>query len=160
MTDTPNSFFSLPDKLTNIISRAIINIKNSESNHPPGALKGTTKNPHKQVHENQKGIKCNNCENWVHAKCNGTTDKEHQQLGLKADDIPWSCIFCIIKQRAETFPFGFLSKLELRELNGVDLPSFLSTLPSYDTQSKLTKMPNLGVFDTDVNFVQSMNSKY
>ena len=70
------------------------------------------------------------------------------------------CISCIIKQRKEIFPFGFLSKLELRDLNEVDLPSFLSTLPSYDTQSKLIKMPNLGNFDIDKNFVQSMNSKY
>ena len=35
--DRPDSFFSAPDKLTNIISRAIINIKNSESDHPPRA---------------------------------------------------------------------------------------------------------------------------
>ena len=162
--DTPDSFFSAPDKLTNIISRAIINIKNSESDHPPRAKKNY-KNPcslcHKQVRENQKGIQCNNCDNWVHAKCNGTTtDKEYQQLRLEADDVPWSCISCIIKQRAEIFPFGFLSKLELCDLNGVDLPSFLRTLPSYDTQSKLSKMPNLGDFDIDENFVQSINSKY
>ena len=99
-------------------------------------------------------------ENWVHAKCNGTTDNNCQQLMLEADDVPWSCISCIIKQRTEMFPFGFLSKLELRDLNGVDLPSFLSTVPSYDTQSNLTKMPNLGDFKIDENFVQSMNSKY
>ena len=42
--DTPDSFFSTPDKLTSIISRAIINIKNSESNHPPRAKK-KYKNP-------------------------------------------------------------------------------------------------------------------
>ena len=87
--DTPDSFFSVPDKLTNIVSRAIINIKNSESNHPPRAKKNY-KNPcslcHKQVIENQKGIQCNNCENWVHAKCSGTTNKEYQQLRLEADD--------------------------------------------------------------------------
>ena len=35
--DTPDSFFSTPDKLANIISRAIINIKNSESDHQPRA---------------------------------------------------------------------------------------------------------------------------
>ena len=61
--DTPDSFFSIPDKLTNIISRDIINIKNSESDHPPRAKKNY-KNPcslcHKQVRENQKGIQCNN----------------------------------------------------------------------------------------------------
>ena len=112
------------------------------------------------MRENQKGIQCNNCDNWVHAKCNGTTDGEYQQLRLEADDVPWSCISCIIKQRAEMFPFSFLSKLELCDLNRVDLPSFLGTLPSYDTQSKLTKMPNLGDFDNDENFVQSISSKY
>ena len=161
--DTPDSCFSVLVKLTNIISRAIINIKNSESNHPPMAKKNY-KNPcslcHKQVRENRKGIQCNNCEIWIHVTCNGTTDKDYQQLRLEADDVPWSCISCIIKQRAEIFLFGFLSKLELRNLNGVDLLSFLSTLPSYDTQSKLTKMTNLGDFEIDENFVQSMNSKY
>ena len=90
--DTPDSFFSAPDKLTNIISRAIINIKNSESNHPPRAKKNY-KNPcslcHKQVRENQKAIQCNNCDNWVHAKCDGTTNKEYQQLRLEADDVPY-----------------------------------------------------------------------
>ena len=50
--------------------------------------------------------------------------------------------------------------LELCDLNGVDLPSFLRTLPSYDTQSKLSKMPDLGDFHIDENFVQSINSKY
>ena len=35
--DTLDSFVSVPEKLTNIISRAIINIKNSESDHPPRA---------------------------------------------------------------------------------------------------------------------------
>ena len=58
------------------------------------------------------------------------------------------------------FLWAFLSKLELCDLNGVDLPSFLRTLPSYDTQSKVSKMPNLGDFDIDENFVQSINSKY
>ena len=81
-------------------------------------------------------------------------------IRLEADDVPWSCISFIIKQRAEIFPFGFLSKLELRDLNGVDLPSFLSILPSYDTQSKLTKLSNVGDFDIDESFAQSINSKY
>ena len=42
--DTPDSFLSTSDKLINIISRAIINTKNSESDHPPRAKKNY-KNP-------------------------------------------------------------------------------------------------------------------
>ena len=68
--------------------------------------------------------------------------------------------FLYYQTKSRNFSFWLLSKLELRDLNGVNLPSFPSTLPSYDTQSKLTKMPNLGDFDINENFLQPMNSKY
>ena len=41
------------------------------------------------------------------------------------------------------------------DLNGIDLPSHLQTLPSFETQSK----PKLNDFDIDENIISTMNSK-
>ena len=43
---------------------------------------------------------------------------------------------------------------------GVDLPSQLELLPSYEIMSKLSKLPNLDDYDIDENYVQAINSKY
>ena len=58
------------------------------------------------------------------------------------------------------FPFGLLSKLELLDLYGIDLPSHLETLPSFETCSKLVNLPNLNDFDIDENVINAVNSKY
>ena len=79
---------------------------------------------------------------------------------MEDDDIPWSCIICLIKLNAEIFPFGLLSKLELLDLYGVDSPSHLKTLPSFETRSKVINLPNLEDFDIDENVVNAVNSKY
>ena len=76
------------------------------------------------------------------------------------DDIPWTCLVCQIKHNAEIFPLGLLSKFELLDLNGIDLPSHLQTLPSLETRSKLVNLPNLNDFDIDENIINTINSKY
>ena len=38
---------------------------------------------------------------------------------------------------ADVFPFGLSSKSELLQLNGIDLPSQLATLPAYEILSRL-----------------------
>ena len=114
----------------------------------------------KRVAKNQKSIQCNTCGFWIHKSCEGMTDAEYQRLDEEDDDIPWSCIICLIKLNAEIFPFGLLSKLELLDLYGVDLPSHLKTLPSFETRSKLINLPNLEDFDIDENVVNAVNSKY
>ena len=43
---------------------------------------------------------------------------------------------------------------------GVDLPSQLELLPSYEIRSKLSKLPNLDDYDIDENYIQAINSKY
>ena len=40
------------------------------------------------------------------------------------------------------------------------MPSLFELLPSYETVSKLTKMPNLDSFDLDENLIQTIDSKY
>ena len=61
---------------------------------------------------------------------------------------------------ASKFPFGYLSKIELHGLYGLDFPSQLQLLPSYELRSKLSDIPTLDNFDIDENDVQSISSKY
>ena len=74
------------------------------------------------------------------------------------ENVP--CIICVIDEMALKFPFGYQSKVELNDLYGIDLPSHLQLLPSYDIRSKLSKIPTLDNFDLDEIYVQSTNSKY
>ena len=98
---------------------------------------------------NTDGIYCTNCLQWVHRKCNGTTKQEYQILSEEPDDYPFTCIMCTIEHNAQIFPLTFLDKIELNELNGIDLPSQLSSLPPYEVRSKLMKLPSLNDFDMD-----------
>ena len=49
---------------------------------------------------------------------------------------------------------------ELLDLYGIDLPSHLETLPSFETCSKLVNLPNLNDFDIDENVISAVISKY
>ena len=85
---------------------------------------------------------------------------EFQKLLEEDDEVPWFCLVCQIKLNAEIFPFGALSKLELLDLYGIDLPSHLQTLPSFETRSKLENLPHMNDFDIDDNIVNTIYSKY
>ena len=50
---------------------------------------------------------------------------------------------CVMKQNSQFTPLFFLDKSKLLELNGIDQPSQLSSLESYELKSKLTHMPSL-----------------
>ena len=78
---------------------------------------------------NTDGIYRTNCLQWVNRKCNGTTKQEYQILSEEPDDYPFTCIMCTIEHNAQIFPLTFLDKIELNELNGIDWPSQLSSLP-------------------------------
>ena len=67
---------------------------------------------------------------------------------------------CTIDDMASKFAFDYLSKIELNELYGVDLPSQLELFPPFEIRSKLSQIPNLDDNDIDENFVQSIYSKY
>ena len=73
---------------------------------------------------------------------------------------PWTCLVCQIKHNSEVFPFGLLSKFELLDLNGINLPSHLQALHSFETRSKLVNLPNLNDFGIDENIISTINSKY
>ena len=65
-----------------------------------------------------------------------------------------------MKENAHMFPFFFLDKHEILDLNGIDLPSHLKLLESYDFKSKLKSMPNLQELDMDENLINKVNSDY
>ena len=81
-------------------------------------------------------------------------------MSKEDDDLPFHCVVCIIQNNANIFPFGYLSKSEMLDLFGTDMPSQLAMLPSYAVLSKLTKLPYLGDFDMDEIVVHSINSKH
>ena len=43
---------------------------------------------------------------------------------------------------------------------GIDLPSQLALLPTFETLSKLSNLPNLNDFDMDENLIHTTDSKY
>ena len=47
-------------------------------------------------------------------------------------NLSWQCILCAIDEMASKFPFGYHSNMELSDINGLDLPSQLRLLPSYE----------------------------
>ena len=94
----------------------------------------------------------------IHKSCEGLKDDEFLKLVEEDDDIPFSWLTCKIKRNAGIFPFGLLSKFELPDLYGIDLPSLVQTLPCFETRSKLTELPNMSDFDIDENLISTISS--
>ena len=121
-----------PD-LAHIISTVVSSIKSNQT------LKLTSKKPRpckfpcsvcgKNVNKNQKAIECSKCLMWSHASCNGIGKSEYSELMKEDDELSWYCLPCLILSNSEAFPFGFLSKTELCDLFGVDMPSLFELLP-------------------------------
>ena len=65
-----------------------------------------------------------------------------------------------MKENSQIFPFYFLDKSDILELNGIDLPSQLELLGSYQLKSRLAKLPNLQDFGMDENLIHAVNSEY
>ena len=114
----------------------------------------------KNCNKNQDATYCTSCSQWVHRKCNCTSKTEYKKLSDEPDDVPFRCMLCVMKENSEIFPHFFLDKSQLLELNGIDLPSQLTFLESYDIKSRLMNMPNLHDFDMDENLIHKVNSHY
>ena len=146
MASTHNSSNSIPDDpteytdLANIIWCPMTKIKIGEYNNRSRKSKRKCKFScsvcNKNCNENQQPIFCSQCTNWVHRKCNGTSKAEFDTLSREDDDLPFHCIVCIIQNNADIFSFGYLSKSEMPDLFGIDMPSQLATLSSYAVCSK------------------------
>ena len=80
----------------------LINTNTSLTNHPYPCLICL-----KNVNQNQKAMFCNSCNNWIHIKCEGMTEKDYNtQVELNShlndDEIEeqkWYCIKCINKRK-------------------------------------------------------------
>ena len=145
--------------LINMIKLAITKLK---SNNIKLRKSRTVKYPCSVCDKNcmVDAIFCTHCNKWVHRKCNATSKQEYASLSAEPDDAPFQCLLCSMKENSQIFPFFFLDKIELLELNGVDLPSHLKLLGNYDIKSKLANMPNLNDFDLDENLIHKVNSNY
>ena len=134
----------LDNDLTDIIKTVTTKLKTNDSSHST-QKKREAKFPcsmrDKNCNKNQQAIFCTNCLNWVHGKGNGTTKTEYQKLSQEPDDLPFHCMLCIMKQNSQFIPLFFLDKSELLELNGIDLPSQLSSLESYELNPSLLTCP-------------------
>ena len=109
---------------------------------------------------NQEAIFCTHCDQWVHRKCNATSKQEYTILSNEPDDAPFQCLLCNMKESSQNFLFFFLDKSNLSDLNGIELPSQLKLLESYEFKSKLTNMPSLHDFDMDENLIHKVSSDY
>ena len=152
----------LDPNLADIISNVILKLNSNKlmKKKKSRASKYPCSVCEKNVNKNQKAIQCSQCQLWSHASCNGIGKSEYKNLMDEDDDVPWHCIPCLVLENSRIFPFGFLSKTELCDLMGVDLPSQLDLLPSFEIASKLTNLPSLNSCDLDENLVQTINSSY
>ena len=150
--------------LVDTIKFAVAKLKNINEEQGHSKRKRFAKYPcsicEKNCSDNQEAIYCTCCLNWVHRKCNGTSKTEYVKLTNEPDGDPFHCMLCIMKENSQIFPFFFFDKSQLLQLNGIDLPSQLKLLESYDVKSKLTSMPGLHDFDMDENLIHKVNSKY
>ena len=149
-------------KLAYIIADIISNLKSQQiqSNKTKRACKYPCSVCSKSVNKNQKAIQCDQCNSWSHASCNGISKSEYESLVQEDGSISWCCLPCQILNWANIFPFSFLSRSELLDMNEVDLPSQLTNLLPFEISSRLNNLSNLNYFDLDENLVHSIDSKY
>ena len=110
----------------------------------------------KNIPINHKSVFCNNCNCWVHIKCNNISLTEYKVLQEEPDDVPWFCLKCTMVM----FPFGQLENEELSNLYDFDFPSFVDSVPSFEITSSLTNLPNLSDYDIDEHLPSNINSSY
>ena len=159
ITTLPDDSLDLFDIVTNVVTKSSSQIVYKKAK-PKRKFKFPCGTCDKSVNKNQKSIYCNNCGLWVYKSCEGLTDGEFQKLVEEDKHIPLSSLICKVKSNAEIFPFCLLSKLELLDLYGFDLPSHLETPISFETHSKLVNLPNLNDFDINETIINAVNSKY
>eukprot|EP00794_Sanderia_malayensis_P008404 gene8404-9304_t len=111
---------------------------------------------HKNVNSNQAAIYCNECNSYVHIKCNDISPAEYKVYQDESDNVAWFCMKCT----EALFPFGSLEFEELSHLYDFDLPSFVDSALSFDVTSNLRNLPNLDDYDIDEQLSSNVNSNY
>ena len=96
------------------------------------------------VNQNQNAVFCDQCDKWIHIKCNNISKIEYETSQKEPHNSKhWICIKCIIINNSLLFPFTLESDEVLLGLNGISLPSLADSLPSFEISSTLTNLPNL-----------------
>ena len=165
LTDASTSYITLnTDPLSIFITTAIR--ARSQTNRTPKHKKQNINYQcgicSESVKKNQYVCFCVSCHQWIHfIKCNKSTKSEYAALIDESEDIPpWYCVKCTISKIADMFPFLSLDNNERNDLHHIDKISHLDLLPSYELQSKLSRMPNLSDADIENNYVYRINSDY
>ena len=63
----------------------------------------------KAVASNHRALFCNNCEKWVHIKCNFISPTQYDKFIDESDDTPWLCFKCI----SDSMPYQSIDNLDL-----------------------------------------------
>jgi len=104
----------------------------------------------KPVKSNQRGIFCDYCNRWTHAKCILLTDVELQQLSCC--DEPWLCTSCL----QSIFPFNHISndyEFLMEASNDIDYQSLNFNPYLYDDSRFLLNSEDL---DPDINYYNNI----
>ena len=112
---------------------------------------------HKNITKNQKSVSCSRCGFWYHTKCDDMSKSDDQNWILKFGN---ACTACIISERKAILPFCSLTNEFLLNVYDLEIPSHVDQLPSFESISRLTSLPNLSDFDIDENLQHSIDSRY
>ena len=115
---------------------------------------------HKSVHDNQKAVFCNECNFYIHIKCNNMSVLEYEVLVNEVDDVPWFCINCTEKYHAYVFHFGSIENQTLLNISDFDKPSVVDSIPSFEITSHLPNLPNLQDYDIGEHLPSNIDSSY
>ena len=121
----------------------------------------------RQVKHNDKAIFCSVCLHWIHIKCNGISVDEYKFRMKRNRDNPdsiendkWTCLNCVIAERSDTFPLGWINNYELSCLNSSDSVLIAEMIPEFHLASEALSINNLNNKDIDENLVDNINCKY
>ena len=114
----------------------------------------------KNVNKNTKAVFCDQCNKWIHIKCNNTSDSEYKALVEEPIEKRWICLHCVILNNSLIFPFTLEYDTVFLGLNDIAMPSTTDSLPSFEILSRLTNLPNLSDYDTDENLNHNITSQY
>ena len=104
----------------------------------------------KNVNINHRAVQCDQCNNWVHIKCNGITPKDYESLKNEDQNRPWTCLTCAVLQTAEIFPFGLIGNDISLTMNGLDNLCCINNIPNYHP------LHNLNSFVKEHNIIKSL----
>ena len=124
-----------------------------------------------EVKHNDKANLCTECGKWVHIRCSGVSIDEYKERQKRNRDNPelielesWSCLKCIMLEKAEYTPYMSMTSGELVFMNSVNSMSLCGLIPSDDVISEALKTNCLTNIDDDDEFdecnVDKINSKY